>query len=151
MQLTSEGLRIILNESEDSPAFFEPGSAKLLRKSAVILMTIAGELGQLANKIVVEGHTDAAFAGSTGYTNWELSSDRANAARELLDAHGLRPDQVREVRGFADKYPMIVEDPTDARNRRVTIVVLYQHTEGQYDQMMVGADLMKEAYGMADE
>ncbi len=145
IQLTAEGLRIILNESEDSPAFFEPGSAKLLRKSAVILMTIAGELGHLHNRLVIEGHTDAAYAGNGVYTNWELSADRANAARELMDAHGLRPDQVREVRGFADQIPMIVENPSDARNRRVSIVVLYQHVSGQYDRMEIGADLMAEA------
>jgi len=58
MQMTSEGLRIILNESENSPAFFEPGSAKLLQKSAIILVTIARELGQLDNRIVIEGHTE---------------------------------------------------------------------------------------------
>lgn len=145
MQLTSEGLRIILNESEHSPAFFEPGSAKLLQKSAVILMTIAGELGKLHNRIVVEGHTDAAFTGDNVYTNWELSADRANAARELMEAHGFYDGQVREVRGFAHEFPMIVDNPTDARNRRVTIVVLYEHVAGQYDQMEVGADLMADA------
>lgn len=145
IQLTSEGLRIILNESEHSPAFFEPGSAKLLQKSAVILMTIAGELGNLHNRLVMEGHTDASYAGDVGYTNWELSADRANAARELMDAHGLYRGQVREVRGFADQFPMIVENPSDARNRRVTIVVLYEHVAGQYDQMEVGADLLAEA------
>lgn len=145
IQLTSEGLRIILNESEHSPAFFEPGSAKLLQKSAVILMTIAGELGKIDNRLVIEGHTDAAFTGDNVYTNWELSADRANAARELMVAHGLYDGQVREVRGFADQFPMIVEDPANARNRRVTIVVLYEHVAGQYDQMEVGADLLAEA------
>ncbi|HPC11778.1 MAG TPA: OmpA family protein, partial [candidate division Zixibacteria bacterium] len=142
MQLTSEGLRIILNESAESPAFFEPGSAKLLRQSAVILMTIAGELGHLQNRIVLEGHTDAAYTGDLLYTNWELSADRANAARELLEAHGLWDGQVREVRGFAEQFPMIADNPADARNRRVTIVVLYEHASMAYDQMEVGADLM---------
>ena len=70
IQLTSEGLRIILNESEHSPAFFEPGSAKLLQKSAVILMTIARELGKIHNRLVMEGHTDASYAGNAGYTKW---------------------------------------------------------------------------------
>lgn len=147
IQLTSEGLRIILNESADSPAFFEPGSDKLLRKSAVILMTIAAELGKLHNRIVMEGHTDATFNGSLDYTNWELSADRANAARELMQAHGLYAGQVREVRGFADQFPMIVENPGDARNRRVTIVVLYEHVASRYDQMEVGADLMAQTDG----
>jgi len=146
-QLTSEGLRIILNESKNSPAFFEPGSAKLLRKSAVILITIAKELGNLNNHIVIEGHTDAAFGGSKDYSNWELSTDRANAARRLMQASGLYKDQVKEVRGFADRFPMIQDDPYDDRNRRITIVVLYQSKESQYDKVEVGADLIKEING----
>jgi len=146
MQLTSEGLRIILNESENSPAFFEPGSAKLLRKSAVILMTIAEELGKLHNRLVIEGYTDASFAGNKDYTNWELSADRANTARQLMEASGLYKNQIREVRGFADQFPMIEDDPYDARNRRVTIVVLYDSRANQYDQIEVGADLVAQAF-----
>ncbi len=146
MQLTSEGLRIILNESEGSPAFFEPGSSKLLQKSAVILMTIARELGKLQNKLVVEGHTDAASVGDYEYTNWELSADRANAARQLLEVSGLRENQIREVRGFADQFPMIESDPLDPRNRRVTIVVLYDSRTHLYDHLEVGSDLVEEAF-----
>ncbi len=142
MQLTSDGLRIILNESEDVPAFFEPGSAKLLQKSAIILITIARELGKLDNHIVIEGHTDASFNGDKDYTNWELSADRANSARQLLEVSGLYEGQVREVRGYADKFPMIIEKPSDARNRRVTLIVLYESRESQYDEIEVGSDLM---------
>ncbi len=142
VELTAEGLRIILNESADSPAFFEPGSAKLLQKSAIILITIARELGKLENKIVLEGHTDASFSGSRAYTNWELSADRANAARALMEVSGLQQEQVREVRGYADRFPMISHDPGDHRNRRVTILVLYESTEKQYDHMVLDdADL----------
>ena len=143
-QMTAEGLRIILNESKNAPAFFEPGSAKPLAKSANILMTIAKELGTIANNLVIEGHTDATGADRADYTNWELSADRANAARQLMDVSGLRHDQVREVRGFADKIPMVKEDPADGRNRRVTIVVLYKSVEARYDDLEVGADLMEE-------
>jgi len=144
VQMTSEGLRIILNESENSPAFFEPGSAKLLQKSAIILVVIARELGKLHNRIVIEGHTDAGFTGNKTYSNWELSADRANAARQLMEVSGLFTGQVREVRGFADKFPMIGDNPLDARNRRVTLVVLYEARERQYDEIQVGADLMAE-------
>lgn len=146
IHMTSEGLRIILNESEDAPAFFEPGSAKLLQKSAIILVTIAKELGRLDNRIVVEGHTDAAFSGGQDYTNWELSADRANSARQLMEVSGLWEDQIREVRGFANQFPMIVENPMDTRNRRISIVVLYQAREAQYDKIEVGADLMAEMF-----
>ncbi|MFQ5499710.1 MAG: flagellar motor protein MotB [Candidatus Zixiibacteriota bacterium] len=147
VHITSEGLRIVLNESEDSPAFFEPGSAKPLQKSAVILMIIAKELGNLENKVVVEGHTDASFASNKTYSNWELSTDRANAARQLLEVSGLYDGQVQGVRGFADKFPMIIDKPNDARNRRITIVVLYKDRERHYDQMELGADLMSQSKG----
>lgn len=144
IQMTSEGLRIILNESEDAAAFFEPGSKKLVQKSAVILMIIAQELGKLQNRLVLEGHTDANFAGEAGYTNWELSADRANSARELMEVSGLHTGQIREVRGYADKFPMIAENPADARNRRVTILVLYEAKEKTYDQVEVDGDLFGE-------
>ncbi|MBD3402930.1 OmpA family protein [candidate division GN15 bacterium] len=144
LQMTSEGLRIILNESEDAPAFFEPGSSKLLQKSAVILMTIAEELGKIENSLVIEGHTDRSYTGDAAYSNWELSTDRANSARQLMEVSGLRDAQVREVRGYADKIPMIAHEPKDPRNRRVSILVLYQSRERAYDQMEVGSDLMAE-------
>ncbi len=145
--LTAEGLRIILNESANSAAFFEPGSAKPLAQSANILMTIARELGQLSNHLVVEGHTDANYSGGGDYGNWELSADRANTARQLLEASGLYKEQVREVRGFADRHPMIKDNPADARNRRVTIVVLYKSVESRYDDLELGAELMEEMGG----
>ena len=143
IELTSEGLRIVLNESEDSPAFFEPGSAKLLQQSAIILVTIARELGKLKNRLVMEGHTTADGASRGDYSNWELSADRANSARQLMEVSGLYREQVREVRGFADQLPMIKEAPNDARNRRVSILVLYQSSEHDYEQVEIGDDLMQ--------
>ncbi len=142
IQMTSEGLRIILNESADAPAFFEPGSAKLLQRSAVILITIARELGRLKNHLVMEGHTDASLGSEASLSNWELSADRANAARELMEVSGLYTGQVREVRGYADKFPMFEGNPADPRNRRVTILVLYESRERQYDQMELGTELL---------
>lgn len=144
MQLTSEGLRIILNESENSPAFFEPGSAKLLQKSAIILVTIAKQIGNLTNHLVIEGHTNRTPTNNKRYTNWELSADRANAARSLMEVSGLYKGQVREVRGYAGKFPMIERSPNDPRNRRVTLIVLYEAREKAYDQIEVGEDLMAE-------
>jgi len=140
IQLTSEGLRIILNESADGAAFFEPGSSKLLQKSAVILMVIAKELGNLKNRLVMEGHTDNSYTSSGEYSNWELSADRANAARQLMEVSGLHGGQVREVRGYSDQFPMISGSPSDPRNRRVTILVLYEAKERTYDQVQVDGD-----------
>ncbi len=140
LEITPEGLRIILNEGDRAPSFFEPGSAKLLQKSAVILMTIARELGKLENRLVIEGHTSADAVGGRDYTNWELSSDRANSARALLEVSGLRRDQIREVRGFADQFPMIASNPDDARNRRITLLVLFRGAEARYNDIRVRAE-----------
>ena len=138
--LTSDGLRITLNESEDGAAFFEPGSDKLLKSSAILLMIIAHELGKLTNRLVIEGHTDASSSDGA-YTNWELSAARANSARRLMDVSGLDNEQVNEVRGFASRMPMIMDDPSDPRNRRISIVVLYQHVASGYDQMEIGEEV----------
>ncbi len=139
--LTSDGLRITLNESGEGAAFFEPGSDKLLKESAILLMIIAHELGKLTNNLVIEGHTDAT-ASDGNNTNWELSAARANSARRLMDVSGLNEGQVNEVRGFASRAPMIANDPSDSRNRRISIVVLYQNRSYGFDQMEVGEDLL---------
>ncbi|MCC7416240.1 MAG: OmpA family protein [Acidobacteria bacterium] len=124
--VTAEGLRIELVEQSGS-SFFDSGSAVLLGESVRILQVIAAELGRLSNDIVIEGHTDSRqYAGGTdGYGNWELSADRANAARRIMMAAGVRRDQLRTVRGFADTQ-LHLPDPFDARNRRVSIVVRSQ-------------------------
>jgi len=89
-------------------------------------MTIAEELGKIPNKISVEGHTDSEpFSGRANYTNWELSTDRANASRRLMQQHGLRSDQVAQVRGFADQEPRDKLVPSDPSNRRITLIVKY--------------------------
>jgi len=125
LTVTSEGLRIELLESEKG-TFFESGQAEPNTNGRELLMTIAEELGKIPNKISIEGHTDSQpFAGAANYTNWELSTDRANASRRILQLHGLRADQVAQVRGFADQEPRNTKDPTDPANRRITLIVRY--------------------------
>ncbi len=123
IEVTSEGLRIeLIDTANDS--FFQVGSAMLHSDSKQLLGVIASELGKIPNRITVEGHTDGRpFAGRDGYGNWELSADRANSARRAMQDSGLRPDQVDTVRGYADRRPRIADDPLDARNRRISIVV----------------------------
>jgi chemotaxis protein MotB len=78
----------------------------------------------------MEGHTDSKpFAGGGDYSNWELSSDRANAARRWMQQNGMRPDQVTQIRGFADQSPRDPAHPADASNRRVTLIIQYQGTK----------------------
>jgi chemotaxis protein MotB len=88
------------------------------------LKLVAAELGKLSNLVVIEGYTDARAFGAEGYTNWELSTDRANKARRILEDSGLWKGQVVEVRGFADRKLKIPQDPLDASNRRVSIFLL---------------------------
>ena len=91
---------------------------------------MARELVQLPNTILIEGHTDSRpFAGGGDYGNWELSVDRANSARKLMAAGGLRPGQVVQVRGFADQRLRDKEDPAHASNRRISVIVQYHRQE----------------------
>jgi len=126
ISVTGEGLRIELLES-DQGTFFVTGNDGPTTAGKQILEMLGRELGRLPNHIVVEGHTDARpfrNAGPTaGYSNWELATDRANAARRLLNGSGLRAGQIEEVRGFADRKPINAIDPNDPWNRRVSVVV----------------------------
>ncbi|MGD0793055.1 MAG: flagellar motor protein MotB [Terriglobales bacterium] len=123
--VTAEGLRIELLESEKG-TFFDSGSATLNQNGQELLTLLAAELGTVPNHVSVEGHTDAKpFIGKGSYSNWELSADRANAARRLMQQAGLGGDQVSQVRGFADQRLRNVKDPLDPANRRVSIIVQY--------------------------
>jgi chemotaxis protein MotB len=129
MTLTSEGLRVELIEGQGS-LFFESGSPAPTTAGKDLLASLAGELGKLPNKITIEGHTDSQpIAGREGYSNWELSADRANAARRLMESMGVRDDQVIQVRGYADRSPRNPGDPNDPSNRRVTLIVQNQQAE----------------------
>jgi chemotaxis protein MotB len=134
MTVTSEGLRIELTESA-AGTFFNSGSPKLNGDGRELLINLAQELGKLPNKLSIEGHTDSKpYATSGTYSNWELSTDRANAARRLMQADGIRPDQVSQVRGFADQRLRKLEDPLDASNRRISIIVQYIVKEDKEDK-----------------
>jgi chemotaxis protein MotB len=125
MTVTAEGLRIELLESEKG-TFFESGSSALNQNGREMVALLAAELGKVPNRVSVEGHTDAKpFSGKGNYSNWELSSDRANAARRLMQESGLRGDQVSQVRGFADQRLRNAKDPLDPSNRRISIIVQY--------------------------
>lgn len=125
IEVTNEGLRIQLIEGSEDVSFFKPGSAVLSVKGELILKTIAMELSKLSNQLVIEGHTDGSdLARGESYTNWELSADRANAARRAMVEGKLKANQVFHVRGYADNKLRIRENPNDPRNRRITILVL---------------------------
>jgi chemotaxis protein MotB len=123
MIVTGEGLRVELLES-DVGTFFESGSPAPTERATVLLGTLAQEIGKLPNKVFMEGHTDSKpFVGD--YTNWELSADRANTARRVMQLYGVRADQVAQVRGFADQALRVADKPNDASNRRISIIIKY--------------------------
>jgi chemotaxis protein MotB len=121
--VTQEGLRIELLEGSNA-TFYESGSAHLSDNGQQLLALLASELKTLPNHLLIEGHTDAAqYSPNADYTNWELSADRANSARRLMQQDGVRGDQVTQVRGYADQMLRVQSNPYDPSNRRVTILV----------------------------
>jgi chemotaxis protein MotB len=125
MTVTAEGLRIELMEAEVG-TFFPMGATEPNDSGREILAKLAEEIGKLPNKLSIEGHTDSKpFGPNASYTNWELSTDRGNAARRLLQANGMRPDQVSQVRGYADQRLKKPENPLDPANRRISLIVQY--------------------------
>jgi chemotaxis protein MotB len=123
MTVTAEGLRIELSESA-SGSFFSSGSAKLNSDGAELLITLAQELSGLPNKLSIEGHTDSQpYAPSATYGNWELSADRANAARRVMQSNGIRSDQIMQVRGLADQRLRKPDAPLDPASRRISVIV----------------------------
>ncbi len=123
--ITNEGLRIELLEN-DKGVFFESGSPHPTKFGRDLLELLAGEIGKLPNHVLIEGHTDSRpYASDSGYSNWELSADRSNSARRIMQATGLRIEQVSEVRGYADQRLRKPKNPADASNRRISLIVQY--------------------------
>ena len=137
MTITAEGLRIDLLETERG-LFFEKGNPKPSEAGTELVQVLAAELVKLPNKVAIEGHTDATPYGGAEYSNWELSSDRANAARRILVKNGLDQDRISQVRGFADQRLLMKNDPKNPSNRRISIIVRNQ-----------GLDLQEETFAQA--
>jgi chemotaxis protein MotB len=126
IEFVKEGLRIeIVDSAKD--LFFEIGTAKLTREAYLLLQKIGNNLAKLNNKILVEGHTDSRpyNDGPNGYTNFELSADRANSARRALTSDKLPDDRIEQVRGYADRLLRNKEDPYSFVNRRISIIIKY--------------------------
>jgi chemotaxis protein MotB len=128
MSVTGEGLRVEMMENEKG-IFFQSGSARPSEVGKELIDALAEELKKLPNDLMIEGHTDAKpFSSEAEYSNWELSTDRANAARRLMEAGGLEHGRVTCVRGFADQNLRDKEHPEAACNRRISVIVRYQPT-----------------------
>jgi chemotaxis protein MotB len=132
--ITSDGLRIEMLETE-AGMFFESGRPIPTESGSELLARLAEELGAMPNDVLIEGHTDAKpFSGDGSYSNWELSADRANSARKLMEAHGLRSAQVAQVRGYADRQLRHPEDPESPTNRRISVIVQYMKVPAKNDK-----------------
>jgi chemotaxis protein MotB len=128
VQVTPEGLRIELVEGDKGDTYFPSGSAQMRPVMVLALQLVGSELSKLQHPVVLEGHTDAApFGNNANYTNWELSTDRANAARRVLESAGLSRDRVRGVTGLGATQPRIPNDPLAAANRRITILLPFSN------------------------
>ncbi|HEY5254962.1 MAG TPA: flagellar motor protein MotB [Acidobacteriaceae bacterium] len=124
--ITSEGLKIDLIEDKGG-TFFQSGSAKLSPSGVELLNLLSGQLKVLPNKLLIEGYTDAqAYSKTSDYSNWDLSADRANSARKLLQQGGVGLNQVSQVRGYGDQMLRVPSNPFDPTNRRVSLIVQWQ-------------------------
>jgi chemotaxis protein MotB len=122
--VTSEGVRMELMETAKG-MFFQNGSPTPTKEGQMVLQTVSSLINKMSNRVMIEGHTDAVpYVGTTGYSNWELSSDRANAARIIMENTGLRKGQLFQIRGFADQQLHLPDKPDDPSNRRISIIVL---------------------------
>lgn len=123
ISISEDGLRIELMETGSEGMFFASGSSHLTPALRSVLGVVSTELADLPSEVVIEGHTDALPFGGPEYSNWELSVDRANAARREMLAAGLPEIRLAGVRGYAARRLKITDNPTDARNRRITVLL----------------------------
>jgi chemotaxis protein MotB len=130
LELTRDGLRIQIVDAQNRP-MFASGSAVVQPYMQELLRTIGGVLAEVPNRLTLEGHTDATpfSGGERGYSNWELSADRANASRRELLAGGQPEDRVLRVQGLASSQLMVRDRPEDPTNRRISLVVMTRGAE----------------------
>ena len=132
LESTPEGLKIQIVDAQNRP-MFRLASSGIETYAQTILRELAPVINELPNKVTINGHTDALPfpTNRTGYSNWELSSDRANVARRELNQGGLGEDKVLRVVGLASSIPYKAENPNDPMNRRISIIVMNKKTENQ--------------------
>ena len=131
LDITPEGLRIQIVDAQNRP-MFDSGSAQLKDYTDTILRELTPYLNSVPNRISLTGHTDTTpYAGHTGHTNWELSSDRANAARRSLEAAGLANDKIARIVGLSSSVLFDKDNPRAAINRRISIILMTRQAEEQ--------------------
>ncbi len=146
VDMTPEGLRIQIVD-EDGKPMFASGSAKMFEKTRKLMSKISEIIQVLPNEVSIRGHTDSVpYGPGADYTNWELSTDRANASRRVLLESGMPKDRLNNVVGKADTEHLLPDDPANPRNRRISIVLLKEElTNPEYDKA-VEEDAMDAEY-----
>ncbi len=125
IEMIDDGMRIEMLDSEDD-VFFKSGSSQMSAKARKFIKAVGEKLAKIPNKIAIEGHTDARPLNKGGnYTNYELSTDRANSARRTLISGGVGEGQIDEIRGYADKRLKDKDNPFSVVNRRISIIIKY--------------------------
>lgn len=125
VDMTPEGLRITITDSQDRP-LFESGSGAMFDYTRKMIAVVTNVLGPLPNNLAIGGHTDVVpYRGANpAYTNWELSSDRANATRKVMMEEGMPERRLSRVAGYSSQQPLLVDQPEAIKNRRITIIIL---------------------------
>jgi len=149
IDMTPEGLRIQIVDQEGEP-MFASGSARMFEKTEKLLTKVAEIVSDLPNELSIRGHTDSVpYGPGSTYTNWELSSDRANSTRRVMLNADIPPERVNNVVGKADTEPLIAENPADPRNRRMSIILLKEElTNPEYNE---DAEAIAEEQGFMSE
>jgi chemotaxis protein MotB len=142
LDLTPEGLRIQIVDQQNRP-MFDLGGTTLKPYTQTILGELAGFINQVPNRVSITGHTDTtAYAGNRGYTNWELSAERANAARRALVTGGMQEEKVSRVVGLSSSVLFDKQNPQNPINRRISIVVMTkaadEGAQGAGDMLALG-------------
>ena len=146
---TPEGLRIQLIDQEKI-ALFPNGSAAMYEQTRQLLTKVSEIISTLPNQIEITGHTDSKqFAPGSTYTNWDLSSDRANASRRVLVANGIDEKRIDEVVGKADREPL-AEDPADPTNRRISIILKHLSATGDEAKKIAAEETRRRAARAGD-
>jgi chemotaxis protein MotB len=128
LDITPEGLRIQIVDAQNRP-MFDLGSSKLKDYTTVILKELTGYLNSVPNRLSLSGHTDITPFARAGFSNWDLSADRANAARRSLEAGGLNPDKIARIVGLSSSLLFDPDNPRDPVNRRISIIVMTKQAE----------------------
>lgn len=137
VQITPQGLKIIISDSDKGPMFNRGGSS-MTPYYQDLLLNLAPVFSRVENAIIVTGHTDASRFRGTSMTNWELSSNRANSARYFLNSGGVPRAQIFQVSGMAESAPLLPENPKSGQNRRIEIFLLTSDAQRQLSAVYRG-------------